>query len=483
MNNKRSLAIAVALVALGGISSLTLNDERGVPLASAQAAPAGHEEHDHDHPEPAKAAAKTPATTPATTPAAAARPPEADEHAHADGVGHGDEGKEHDDAKEHKDEDGHGADAHGAEKKGSDAHGDEKQGSAEHGSDEHGHEEEGQLELSAAQIRAAGIELAVAASRPMNMSASFPGEIRFDEDRTAHIVPRVSGVVERVLVELGQQVKKGQVLAVIASPQIADQRSELSAAQRRLETAGTTLQREKTLWQDKISAEQDYQLARQAYQEAQINVANARQKLSVIGAGLNPAGGNRYELVAPFDAMIVEKHLSIGEVVNETSAAFTLSDLSRVWATFGVTAKDLEKVMIGREVVVTAPDLNAEVQGKIGYVGNLLGELSRTAQVRVTLANPQGAWRPGLLVNIDVAMADGQAALSVPESALQTVENNTVVFLRNAEGFKAQPVKTGRRASGHVEVLDGLQAGAQIAAAGSFVLKSELGKGSAEHSH
>lgn len=472
MNNKRSLAIAVALVALGGISSLTLNDERGVPLASAQAAPAGHEEHDHDHPEPVKAAAKA---------------PEAGDHAHADGAGHGDEGKEHDDAKEHKDEDGHGADAHGSEKKGSDAHGAEKQGSAEHGSDEHGHEEEGheegQLELSAAQIRAAGIELAVVASRPMNMSASFPGEIRFDEDRTAHIVPRVSGVVEQVKVELGQQVKKGQVLAVIASPQIADQRSELSAAQRRLETAGTTLQREKTLWQDKISAEQDYQLARQAYQEAQINVANARQKLSVIGAGLNPAGGNRYELVAPFDAMIVEKHLSIGEVVNETSAAFTLSDLSRVWATFGVTAKDLEKVMIGREVVVTAPDLNAEVQGKIGYVGNLLGELSRTAQVRVTLANPQGAWRPGLLVNIDVAMADGQAALSVPESALQTVENNTVVFLRNAEGFKAQPVKTGRRASGHVEVLDGLQAGAQIAAAGSFVLKSELGKGSAEHSH
>ncbi|BAP45804.1 efflux RND transporter periplasmic adaptor subunit [Pseudomonas sp. 21LCFQ010] len=445
MNNKRSLAIAVALVALGGIGSLTLNDERGAVLASAQAAPAGHEAHDHDHPEPANADA-----------------PKPDGQAHA-------RQEEHKDDDGHKDEQAHGADEHG---------------NAEQGADEHGHEEEqGQVELSAEQIRAAGIELAVATTRPLNLSASFPGEIRFDEDRTAHIVPRVSGVVERVMVELGQQVKKGQVLAVISSPQIADQRSELSAAQRRLETAGSTLQREKTLWQDKISAEQDYQLARQAYQEAQINVANARQKLSVIGAGLSPDGGNRYELVAPFDAMIVEKHLSIGEVVNEASNAFTLSDLSRVWATFGVTAKDLDKVMIGREVVVTAPDLNAQVQGKVGYVGNLLGELSRTAQVRVTLANPQGAWRPGLLVNIEVATADGQAALSVPEAALQTVENNTVVFLRNAEGFKAQPVMTGRRANGHVEVLGGLQAGAQIAAAGSFVLKSELGKGSAEHSH
>ncbi|GAB7531520.1 efflux RND transporter periplasmic adaptor subunit [Pseudomonas sp. 3A(2025)] len=425
MNNTRSLALAVALVGLIGLGSLTLTDQRGALLSgqSAQAAEKPHDDdHDHDHPEPATP--KTPAAE------------KQDDHQ----------------------EEGH-------------AH------------EEEGHEEEGQLALSAEQISSAGIELAVATAKPMNSAVSFPGEIRFDEDRTAHIVPRVSGVVERVLVELGQPVKKGQVLAVIASPQIADQRSELSAAQRRLETARSTLQREKTLWQDKISAEQDYQLARQAFEEAQINVANARQKLAVIGVGLNPAGGNRYELVAPFDAMIVEKHLTLGEVVSETSNAFILSDLSRVWATFGVTAKDLDKVLVGRSVTVTAPDLHAQVEGRVGYVGNLLGEQSRAAPVRVTLANPQGAWRPGLLVSIEVNVAQDQAGVTLPETAIQTVENSPSVFVRNAEGFKLQAVKTGRRANGHVEIIEGLHAGTEVAAAGSFILKSELGKGSAEHSH
>lgn len=436
MNNTRRLAIAVALVALGVIGGLTVNDKRGLPLAGAQAATS--DEHDHDHAEP-------PPAKPDEKSRKAAEAANGAEDGHADG------------------------DAQG---KGEEPH-----------EGEHGHEEAGQVPLSAEQIRSAGIDVAVAALRPMSASVSFPGEIRFDEDRTAHLVPRVSGVVEQVLVELGQPVKKGQVLAVIASPQIADQRSELRAAQRRLETARRTLEREKTLWQDRISAEQDYQLARQAFEEAQINLANARQKLSVIGGGGNPAGGNRYEMVAPFDAMVVEKHLSIGEVVGEASNAFTLSDLSRVWATFGVTARDLDKVRVGREVLVSAPELATQVQGRVGYVGSLLGEQNRAAPVRVTLANPQGAWRPGLLVDIEVAVGQAPTVLSVPEAALQTVDNASVVFLRNAEGFKAQPVKTGRRANGQVEILDGLQAGTEVAVAGSFVLKSELGKGSAEHAH
>ncbi|WP_426757732.1 efflux RND transporter periplasmic adaptor subunit, partial [Pseudomonas aeruginosa] len=135
-------------------------------------------------------------------------------------------------------------------------------------------------------------------------------------------------------VVLGQQVKAGDLLAVIASPQISEQRSELAASQRRLELARSSYQREKDLWQEGISAEQDYQQARQVLQEAEIAQANARQKISALSGSVVLAGGNRYELRAPFPRQIVEKHLVPGEVVNETSAAFTLSDLSRVWATF-----------------------------------------------------------------------------------------------------------------------------------------------------
>ncbi|MFG0324660.1 efflux RND transporter periplasmic adaptor subunit [Pseudomonas sp. zjy_13] len=363
---------------------------------------------------------------------------------------------------------------------GQDSHGHAAEQAAEgHAEEGHG-EEEGQLHLSIAQIETAGVQLAAAGPRELGTAISFPGEIRFDEDRTAHVVPRVPGVVEAVQAELGQAVRRGQVLAVIASQQISDLRSEQQAAQRRLELARLTFQREQQLWQERISAEQDYLQARQALQEAEIALANARQKVAAVG----PAGaGNRYELRAPFDAVVVEKHLTVGEVVDATSNAFTLSDLSRVWATFAVAPRDLDKVVTGRDVTVSAPDLGAQVQGKVNYVGSLLGEQNRAATVRATLANPNGAWRPGLFVNVAVSVDRFDAAVAVPESALQTWEAQTVVFARTAEGFEARPVKTGRRDAGQVEITSGLAAGTQVAAAGSFVLKSELGKGSAEHSH
>ncbi|MBX8568884.1 efflux RND transporter periplasmic adaptor subunit [Pseudomonas cichorii] len=428
MNNKRNIAAATAVVVLIGLGSLTLGGGQSFSNASS--------EHAHN-----------------------------DEKESSHGQEKGHEGEGHDD--------------HGDEPKGKpakkDEHGDEGHG-------EEGHEEEGALELSEAQIKAAGIELGVAASRQMSTSVSFPGEIRFDEDRTSHVVPRVSGVVEEVKADLGQQVRKGQVLAVIASQQVSEQRSELSAAQRRVELSRLTFQREKKLWEDKISAEQDYQQARQALQEAEIALSNARQKVSAMGAA-GKATGNRYELVAPFDSVVVEKHLGLGEVVSESSNVFTLSDLSRVWATFGVTPKDLDKVIVGRNVKVSSPDMNAEVEGQVSYVGNLLGEQSRAATVRVKLANPQGAWRPGLFVSVAVAAHASEVAVSIPEEAIQTVEDKPSVFVRTPQGFQAQPVTLGRSDSGYVEVLKGLAVNTQVATAGSFVLKSELGKGSAEHAH
>ncbi len=415
MNNKRSIAIALAVVTMIGLGSLTVGKE---------SSPSAAETHG-DGKESAKA------------------------------------------SKDAQAEEAHGDEDHGKE-------------GAEEGES---HDEEGQLELTVEQINAAGIQTVAAEARQMSTSITFPGEIRFDEDRTTHVVPRVNGIVEKVNVELGQAVKKGQVLAVIASQQISDQRAELNAAQRRVELARLTLQREKKLWEDKISAEQDYLLARQSFQEADISLGNTRQKLSAIGASLNPSAGNRYELIAPFDSVIVEKHLGIGEVVSEASTAFTLSDLSRVWATFGVTPKDLNKVVVGRSVIISAPDMNAQVEGRVSYVGSLLGEQTRAAAVRVALANPEGSWRPGLFVSIDVKAEKANADVSVPESSLQTVEDKLSVFVRNAEGFKVQPVTVGRRDGGFVEITDGLAAGTQVAATGSFILKSELGKGSAEHAH
>ncbi|MES2162949.1 MAG: efflux RND transporter periplasmic adaptor subunit [Pseudomonadota bacterium] len=345
------------------------------------------------------------------------------------------------------------------------------------------------IALDDTQAKAAGVTLAVAAPARISVAITLPGEIRFNEDRTAHVVPKLAGVVTSVRAELGQNVRQGQVLAVIASSGLSEQRSELLSAQRRLALAGTTFERERRLWQDKISAEQDYLQAQQALSEAEIAVRNARQKLNAIGAGAavgTTAGAdlNRLELRAPFDGVVMEKHLALGEAVKEDAAVFTISDLSGVWAEIAVPPKDLALVRVGETVVVKASAFDAQASGKITYVGSLLGEQTRTAKARVALANPDRAWRPGLFVSVDVLSGlASDAAVTVLADAIQTVEDKPVVFVKVAGGFRAQPVVPGRSDGKRTEILKGLSAGAQYAAAGSFVLKAELGKDSAEHAH
>ncbi len=341
--------------------------------------------------------------------------------------------------------------------------------------------EEHEVKLDEAQVKKANIGIQVAGPGNIQAASQFQGEVRFNEDRTAHVVPRLAGVAEAVPANLGETVKKGQVLAVIASTSLSEQRSELLTAQRRREAAQTTHDREKKLWQDKISAEQDYLQAQTALQEADIALQNAQQKLAAVGAGGSlPGGGlNRFEIRAPFDGTVVEKHLALGEAVKEDASIFTVADLGTVWAEFAVAPKDLATVRVGQKAVVSSSAFDSQVEGVVSYVGALLGEQTRTARARVTLTNPQGAWRPGLFVTVAV-LADSQAvALVVGADAIQTIENQLVAFKVVPGGFVATSVKVGRTDGRNVEVLSGLKPGDKVASSNTFVLKAELGKSGA----
>ena len=343
--------------------------------------------------------------------------------------------------------------------------------------------QEGLIRLSDAQIQAAGISLDTSGAARIESTLQWPGEIRLNEDRTAHVVPRVAGVVESVPVNLGQQVRKGQVLAVISSAALSELRSELQAAQKRQTLARTTYEREKKLWEEKISPEQDVLQAQQALHEAEIAVANAHQKLQALGATASAGALNRFELRAPFDAMIVEKHVVLGEAVKEDTNLFTLSDLSAVWATINVPARELRQVRVGEKVTIRSSAFDDAATGTVSYVGALIGAQTRTAQARVTLANPQGAWRPGLFVTVELVASEAALPVTVSTAALQTLDEQAVVFVKVPGGFVPQRVVTGRSDGRRVEIVKGLQPGARHAAAGSFVVKSEVGKATAEHVH
>ncbi|MDR0204481.1 MAG: efflux RND transporter periplasmic adaptor subunit [Delftia acidovorans] len=407
-------------------------------------------------------------------------------HGHSEAAGHAD-GEHHGAAAAaadgHKHDEGHADDEHHEESQSEKS--EAKPSAKPAAAAEAGHgDDEGLIAMDAQRMQAAGVRLAEAGPATVRSVLQLPGEIRFNEDRTAHVVPRVAGIAETVPANLGQNVKKGQLLAVLSSATVSEQRSELLAASKRLELARTTFAREKQLWEEKVSAEQDYLQARQALREAEIAVSNAQQKLAATGAGTGGAGGlNRFELRAPFDGVIVEKHLSVGEAVQDTTQVFTISDLRSVWAEMRVAAPDLPAVRVGEKATVRATAFDSSATGEVAYVGALIGQDTRTAPARITLPNPDGVWRPGLFVNVELTASSRQVPLAVAAQALQSMEQQTVVFVPAQGGFRAQPVRVGRSDGKATEVLEGLKPGQSYVVEGSFMLKAELGKATAEHSH
>jgi cobalt-zinc-cadmium efflux system membrane fusion protein len=334
------------------------------------------------------------------------------------------------------------------------------------------------------QLRHNGIVLDTAGPARIASTLQLLGEVKLNQDRAVVVTPRLAGLVEAVRVNAGDRVKRGQVLAVLSSPALADQRSELLSAGKRLALARTTHDREKQLWQDKISAEQDYLAARQAMQEAEIAVEAARQKLAALGASAGDAQGlTRHEIRAPIDGVVVDKKISAGEALKDDAPVFQLADLSSVWVELTVPAKDLGQLQEGMAARVKATAFEAQGEAKLSYIGALVGEQSRSATARLVLANPKGLWRPGLPVTVGLSGSAAEVPVAVAAEAVQTLRGAAVVFGRYGQQFEARPLTLGRSDGRHVEVLKGLDAGERYAAKNSFLVKADIGKAGAEHDH
>ena len=190
-----------------------------------------------------------------------------------------------------------------------------------------------------------------------------------------------------------------------------------------------------------------------------------------------------YELRAPFDGVVVNALSTPGEIADPATAAFVVADLSTVWAEISVYQKHLGHVRPGQRVRIAAGYDVADAEGTVSYVSPTLDETTRTATARAALPNPDGRWRPGMFVTAYV-LDPLEVAIAVPTSALQRSGDDTVVFVVDGNVFRPQPVTLGRVGLTTAEVTAGLAPGARIAAAGSFLVKAELGKGAdAGHAH
>lgn len=351
---------------------------------------------------------------------------------------------------------------------------------------------EGLIRLSPVALREFGIEVRSAGAGQVVRVLTLPGEIVLNADQVAHIVPRVGGIVKRVDKRLGDTVKLGEVMAVLESRELAEAKASYLAAAQRLDLARATFTSSEELATKGILPELEFLAVRRERDEAGIRVRAAEHQLYALGltheetAGISQEGDevfSIYELRAPFAGTVIEKHITLGEVVTNESDVFELADLSTVWVNLTVYQKDLATVSVDQSVVISAGHGVPEASGTIEYVSPVIEEATRTATARLVLPNPDGHWRPGLFVTGEVQVEAVHVDVLIPKTALQRVDERTVVFVETDEGLELRPVTVGRSDNRNVEISEGLNPGDRYVSTNAFTLTSELEKAGFEAGH
>lgn len=189
-----------------------------------------------------------------------------------------------------------------------------------------------------------------------------------------------------------------------------------------------------------------------------------------------------YELKAPIDGTVIDRDGTLGEFAAEARPLFTIADLSTMWIDFAVYRRDFARVRVGDAVSIDVEDGGPPIEAKIDYVSPIGASDTQSSIARAVVAN-DGRLRPGLFVDGKVVLSAKPVDVAVRTSALQTLEGKTVVFVREGDAVAAREVELGGRDADWVEVTFGLLAGDVYAAKNSFVVKAEIGKGSAAHEH
>jgi len=311
------------------------------------------------------------------------------------------------------------------------------------------------------------------------------GAVAFHEDRLAVVGPLVSGRVARLIAGVGDRVRQGQLLAEIESSEVGQARADLVAAQARYAAADANLRRESDLADKKISSSRERELAHAQWATERAGVRAAMMRLRAIGFSPNDIEdlethdpGGRLPIRAPIAGTVIQRQVTLGQAVERATDAFRIADTSRVWVSLDIYEKDLASVSVGQDVEIHTDARPAEALiGKVAFIVPVIDEATRTAKVRLELANPSGALSAGQLCTARILAGPAQAArevLSVPRSAVEQVEGKTVVFVQRGDGFERRNVQTGASGGDRVEIRSGLVAGEAVAVEGAFLLKSEL---------
>lgn len=386
--------------------------------------------------------------------------------------------------------DEHGEDspseAHGDH--GDDSHAEEGGGHAAESGESH---EEGVVELGPEMLERVKIRTVAASVRVLPAELLTTGKVDFEQDRLAHVTPRIPGRVETVHADLGDKVRKGQVLAVIDSIELGQAKSTYLQAKAHEDLSRQNYEREEGLFAERISSEKEMLAAKAAHLEAVARLRNSEETLRLYGLDGQQIETLKYDegkpsllpVRAPLSGRVVEKHITVGELITPEKSTFAIADLGHVWIWIDVYEQDLRNVHLEDDVSVAVDAYPGELfGGQVSYVSHQVDADTRTVRARIDVDNPDYKLRPGMFARVALSdphidAADLEPSLVVPAEAVQRDGEEFVVFVPLGNNrFARHEITAGRRAGGFVEILSGLDPTDAVVVEGAFLLKSEASK-------
>jgi Cu(I)/Ag(I) efflux system membrane fusion protein len=320
------------------------------------------------------------------------------------------------------------------------------------------------VHLSADQAQALGVVWVTVRRETLSRSIRTVGRIEPAEPRIADITPKIDGFVEDLYVDYtGESVRRGQPLLTLYSPLLVAAQEELLTAKRMA---------------DRVDASSG-----EAWRNAQAMLAAARRRLEYWDITdqqirqIEETGEvtKTLTLVAPFTGIVLEKRVVEGQRVMEGMQLYRLADLTEVWVEGDVFEQDLQFVRVGSQVHIEVSAYPGEhLMGQVSFVYPTVDARSRTNRVRLTVDNRDSRLKPGMFATMYFDVKIGDDVLSVPVQAVIQTGERTLVFHRHEDGsLHPHDVVLGARAGDRVQILSGLEEGAEIVGSANFLVDAE----------
>lgn len=336
-----------------------------------------------------------------------------------------------------------------------------------------------EIEISADGIRSSAITVAPASGSSLDGILLASATVEAMPDAEAVLTARAPGTVTRIFKRIGDAVNAGEAIALVESRDASMIAADRGVAAARTKLAARQLAREKGLLAQGVSARADYETAEANLAVAQ---AEARQAEAAARAARVTGDGRSVAVVSAVSGRITAAPASLGAYVQAETELFRVADPRRTHIEASVPAGEAGRVKAGDRVELTTND-GQVLEGRVRSATGVVDATTRQATIIITPGSGGSTIAPGQMVQARIfASGGGQSAsgVTVPQDAVQTVGDRTVVFVRTPKGFKAQTIRVADRSGGMVAIASGLKAGQPIATSNAFLLKAELEKESAE---